>query len=182
MTSKKTFREPFSKLLLGAILFSLLLIAFRLTLKMIRIEDMEHGVHVLSQMTGQNWPTILMSSDFAAIERKKIIYSHSAIDCEQCTISHLRLLKEIEKGKSNGFDVQVVGSDSLLYFSYRKYKKLLNLEYQFTVIEADKLNTMFQGIELPFFAVLDGNNRIILAWKAEVERIHLSQALIARHM
>lgn len=45
-----------------------------------------------------------------------------------------------------------------------------------------KLIYLFSDLELPVLMILNEDNRIIEAWKAEPEKIHLSRFLIEKHI
>lgn len=123
-------------------------------------------------ISGSLWPKEIASISFLNSPAKKIVYCYSEHDCEQRTISHLKMLKQV-----NGRNVvfQVVGIGVNLEFRNKRYKKLFGFDNCEFVVGTDRaILKAYENFETPFLAVLNEQNEVLNCWRADVEKLHVS--------
>lgn len=126
----------------------------------------QHGI------IGSLWPKEIASFSFLNSPAKKIVYCYSEQDCEQCTISHLKMLKQ---ANHRNVIFQVVGIGANLEFRNKGYKKLFGFDNCGFIVDTDEvILKTYENFETPFLAVLNEQNKVLNCWRADVERLHVS--------
>ena len=110
----------------------------------------------------------------------KIFYIYNKSECEQCIVEHLKLMNHIIDNMNNSyqFRVFVIGHDRLSYYNFLKYKKIFNLKIHY--LEFDELIFNIENIELrsPIIILVDENNKIINAWKADIIKLSKTKEIL----
>lgn len=135
-------------------------------------------------LLGKKWPKELYTKQFKNISKNKLIFVFSSFTvCDECILTHLRLINEITRFNSEEMikRIYLIGLGKSAYDDLMTYKKILNLKPSIIYYSYDPKSNFFSDIKLPIFMVLNNKNIIVRAWEAESLKIHQSVSIIKNY-
>jgi len=136
------------------------------------------SVKYYEYMRGNKYPAKLLLDDFPYGPKAMFIFSIQK-SCKTCIASQLKTIRDVSINNAEFRDrVIIIAQNTTSYYYLKRYKKILDLENQIFAYKNDIDIDFFNSLELPVFIILNKDDVIDKAWKAEVEKNNTSMKII----
>ncbi len=116
------------------------------------------------------FPEWLLAEKLRTSSSPKFVFIYSDLDCQECVASYLRILKGATRNVGRSA-VQVIGCGEQAGDRFRRYARVYRLSFPFVQRSKDTLLESLPDLKMPALILIDADNRIREAWRADAAHL-----------